>query len=136
ESLEEVTAVGEGDLPNALAWDFIKPVARFVEMTLRSSLVDALRDSSQQRQQSLEEFQFHGERLAWYKERQERKEVSLNIETRKALKETDEAFLDSMKDEQRRLAALNFTTTEIKLESVLADEAKAKAAEEADQAAA
>src|SRR5690606_16122357 len=37
---------------------------------------------------------------------------------------------------QRRLAALNFTTTEIKLESVLADEAKAKAAEEADQAAA
>lgn len=124
ESLEEVTAVGEGDLPNALAWDFIKPVARFVEMTLRSSLVDALRDSTLDRQNSLEEFSFHKERLAWYKEREERKEVSLNIEARKAMKEADEAFLDSKKEEQRKLAALNFPATEVKLESVIADEAK------------
>ncbi|MGY8693164.1 MAG: S41 family peptidase, partial [Verrucomicrobiia bacterium] len=36
-SIADVTAVGEADLDNALAWDYIKPARYFVEMTLKKS---------------------------------------------------------------------------------------------------
>ena len=130
ESLEEVTATGEADLPNALSWDYIKPVTRFVEMTLKNSVVEALKLASEQRREDLAEFNFLKRRIQWFKERDERKEISLNLEQRKAMMEQDEAFLDEMKEEQRRLAELNYTTREIKLDSVLRDEA-AREAEEA-----
>lgn len=130
QSIEEVTAVGEADLPESLAWDYIKPVARFVEMTLKNSLLEALTTSSEQRAQTLEEFQFLQKRLDWYVQREDRKEISLNLEKRKIMMEEDEAFLDAIKDEQRLLAQNNFEYTEIKLDSVIREEAQRAKEEE------
>jgi len=131
QSIEEVTAIGEADLPESLSWDYIKPVARFVEMTLKNSLLETLTTKSQERAESLEEFKFLQKRLDWYMEREERKEISLNLETRKIMMEEDEAFLDSIKDEQRLLAENNFEFDEIKLDSVIREEAQ-RAKEEAE----
>ncbi len=129
-SVEEVNAVGEADLPAALAWDYIKPVARFVEMTLKTGLVEALSNARDNRMQALEEFAFQQKRLAWLQERKDRKEISLNLEKRKVLMEEDKLFIEAMEDEQRQLANLNYKTTEIKLDSVVREEAQ-RAAEEA-----
>ena len=136
ESIEEITAVGEADLPNALSWDYINPVARFVEMTLKSSLVESLADLSSKRMDSLDEFQFLQKRIDFLQQREDRKEISLNLDTRKSMLETDEAFLDTMKEEQRQLADLmSFEEEIIKLESVIRDE-EARAKEQAEQDAA
>ncbi|MBC2605083.1 carboxy terminal-processing peptidase [Pelagicoccus albus] len=123
-SIEEITAVGEADLPNALSWDYIKPVTRFVEMTLKSNLLEQLTSSSEERMSSLEEFEFLQKRLDWYSEREEKKKISLNLEQRKVMMEEDEAFLDSIKDEQRSLAEKNYEFTEVKLDSVIREEAQ------------
>lgn len=131
ESIEEVTAVGEADLPESLSWDYIKPVARFVEMTLKNSLLETLTTKSEERAKTLEEFKFLKKRLDWYMEREERKEISLNLEKRKIMMEEDEAFLEAIKDEQRLLAENNFDYTEVKLDSVIREEAQ-RAKEEAE----
>lgn len=123
-SIEEVVAVGEADLPQSLSWDYIKPVARFVEMTLKNSLLEALLAGSEARAEQLEEFRFLQKRLDWFAEREERKQISLNLEHRKVMMEADEAFLDSLKDEQRLLAANNFANSEVKLDSVIREEAQ------------
>lgn len=120
-SVEQIMAVGESELPNALAWDYINPARRFMEMTLKDSFVEYLQAQSAQRQSELEEFQFLQQRIDWYKEREERTSVSLNLETRKRLMEEDKSFIESMKDKQRELAALNFPSTEVKLDAVLAE---------------
>ncbi len=129
DSIDEITAKGEADLPAALSWDYIKPVTRFVEMALKNSFVESLKNESANRRASLEEFTFLDKRLDWFKERQDRKEISLNLQQRKAMMEADEAFLEAMKAEQRRLASFNFSKTDVKLESVIRDEAK-RAAED------
>ena len=131
QSIEEVTAVGEADLPESLSWDYIRPVSRFVEMTLKNNLLETLISSSQARAESLEEFEFLQKRLDWFQEREERKEISLNLETRMVMMEEDEAFLEAIRDEQRLLAENNFDYTEIKLDSVIREEAQ-RAKEEAE----
>ncbi|MDQ8205184.1 carboxy terminal-processing peptidase [Pelagicoccus sp. SDUM812003] len=131
ESVEEVTAVGEADLPNALAWDYIKPVARFVEMTLKTNLLESIINASKERIDSMEEFAFQRRRLDWFRKLEDRKEISLNLEQRKIMMKQEETFLDEMKDEQRLLAEKNYTFKEIKLDSVLREEAQ-RAEEEAE----
>ncbi|MCH6256459.1 carboxy terminal-processing peptidase [Puniceicoccaceae bacterium K14] len=119
-SVSEILADGEADLPNALSWDYVKPAGSFAEKTLNRDFVEDLIKNSQERQKELEEFQFLNQRIEWVKEREERKEISLNLEKRKVLMETEKEFSDGMKDEQRRLAELNFEAEELKLESVIA----------------
>jgi len=130
QSIEEVTAVGEADLPNSLSWDFIKPVSRFVEMTLKNNLLESLTASSEQRMNSLEEFQIQKQRLEWLEEREERDGVSLNLEKRKVMMAEDEAFTEMMKEHQRRLSETNYEYSEVQLESVKREEER-RAAEEA-----
>ncbi|MEM9157956.1 MAG: carboxy terminal-processing peptidase [Verrucomicrobiota bacterium] len=133
-SIEEIMATGEAELDNALAWDYIKPARRFVEMKLKSSFIDKLKAQSEDRQQELDEFAFLNKRMSWYQEREDRTSISLNIEKRKTLMDTDEAFLDAMKDEQRTLAETNYETTELELKSLGAteEEEEVAAIEEAE----
>ena len=133
QSIEEVTATGEADLPHSLAWDYIKPVTRFVEMSLKDNLVATLNEASSNRVESFEEFSFLKKRLDWFEEREDRKKISLNLESRKSMMEQDEAFIEEMKTEQRQLAEMNYESSEIKLDSILRDEA-IKKAEEAERA--
>lgn len=125
-SIADVTAVGEADLDNALAWDYIKPARYFVEMTLKKSFVETLQEQSEQRQIQLEEFDFLKQRIDWYQERDDQKTISLNLETRKQLMDKDQEFIDDMKDRQRLLAEVNFEGAEVKLDAVLKEEAENK----------
>lgn len=123
-SVADITAVGEADLDNALPWDYIKPARFFVEMTLKKPFIDTLKTQSENRRIKLEEFDFLRERIDWYRDRDEQKTISLNLEERKRMMDEDQEFIDAMEDRQRTLADLNFESSEIKLDAVLAEEAE------------
>lgn len=129
-SVADITAVGEADLDNALAWDYIKPARFFVEMTLKKPFIETLQEQSKQRRIQLEEFAFLKERIDWYQEREEQKAISLNLEKRKKMMEEDKEFIEIMKGKQRVFAESNYKSREIKLDAVLKEEAENKEEEE------
>ena len=96
----------------------------FVEMTLKKPFVETLKTQSESRRIRLEEFDFLRERIDWYRDRDEQKTISLNLEERKRMMDEDQEFIDAMEDRQRALAELNFESSDIKLDAVLAEEAE------------
>jgi len=114
--------IGESSLPHALMWDEIKPT-NFNGKPLAQSFVNPLRQASLGRQNSLEEFSYLKKNIDWFKERQEQKTVSLNLEQRIALKKADDEFQKKLNSERDRLAKTNYSSHEIKLASVLKAEA-------------
>jgi carboxyl-terminal processing protease len=68
---------------------------------------------------SLEEFNYLQERIDWMREREEMKSVSLNLETRRAMKQQDEQFRDAMKSRRAELARLNYLQRPVLLDSVV-----------------
>ena len=121
-SIDDLLPFGESDLPNAMVWDTIRP-ARFTGFSIRSELLDNLRERSLDRQNTLGEFQFLNRRIDWFKVKQEQKAISLNLEERRTRKVIDEAFTEEMDREQTILADLNFDSTEHLLDSVLKNRA-------------
>jgi len=116
-AIEDYLPIGEADLPNALPWDTIAP-AGIRGRQLDSMLCDHLRNATRMRVNTLDEFDFLKARIAWLRAREERKEISVNLETRRAMKAEDEKFRDEMKARQNTLAELNFTQRDIQLNSV------------------
>jgi carboxyl-terminal processing protease len=98
-SIDDFLAVGEADLPNALPWDTIYPL-RFNGRELDDSLVDFMNRSTSLRMSALDEFRFNSDRIDWFRERQEMKTVSLNLDSRRNRKGTEETFRDEMKARQ------------------------------------
>ncbi|MEZ5276314.1 MAG: carboxy terminal-processing peptidase [Opitutaceae bacterium] len=119
-SIDDYLPIGESDLPNAMAWDTIRP-ARFSGFSLRPDLLTSLKEHSTERQNSLEEFQFLNRRINWFRAKQDEKAISLNLETRRTQKVIDEAFREEMDAEQTKLADLNYPSTEVLLDSVIKD---------------
>ncbi|MFZ5495512.1 MAG: carboxy terminal-processing peptidase [Verrucomicrobiota bacterium] len=126
-SIDDFLPIGEGTLPRALVWDEIRPTA-FTGKALDRTLVQPLREASRTRQDSLEEFTYLKKNIDWFREKQEQKTVSLNLGQRLATKQADEEFRKAMKAEAERLARSNYTSREIKLDSVLKAEAAGLAA--------
>jgi carboxyl-terminal processing protease len=117
-SINNFLPIGEADLPHALMWDEIKS-APFEGKALAKAFVQPLQNASQERQQSLEEFAYLKKSIDWFKERQEQKTISLNLTQRQARKQADDDFKKTMDAERDRLAKNNYTSREIKLDSVL-----------------
>ncbi len=117
-----IPGIGEASLPHALMWDEIKPTS-FTGKSLDQSLVQPLRQASLARQDSLEEFAYLKKNIDWFKERQEQKTVSLNLEERISRKQSDDDFQKALKAERDRLAKTNYTSHDVKLASVLKAEA-------------
>lgn len=130
-SISDHMKIGESDLTNALPWDAI-PSVEFnpsdawlgdvptVTPVLRSELLSR----SRSRQETLPEFQHLAEGIARFAERQERTEISLNLEERRRQREEDRAFAEAMRGRSQELARDNFPREEVKLEvSRLTDEA-------------
>lgn len=111
-SIEDFLPIGESDMPNALVWDEI-PSTLFEGRPLAAELVASLRDASQQRQTTLEEFSYLQRNVDWFQKRQQEKLVTLNLEKRREQKEADTAFRKAMAAERNRLAALDFTREDI-----------------------
>ncbi len=123
-SIDDFLPIGESSLPHALVWDEIQPT-NFTGKALDPTVVQPLRQSSLARQSTLEEFTYLKKYIDWFKERQEQKNVSLNLEQRLALKKADDDFQKSLDTERDQLAKTNYVSREIKLDSVV----KAAAAE-------
>ena len=111
-SIEDFLPIGESDMPNALVWDEI-PSTLFEGRPLAAELVASLRDASQQRQTTLEEFSYLQRNVDWFQKRQQEKLVTLNLEKRREQKEADTAFRKAMAAERNRLADLDFTREDI-----------------------
>ncbi len=117
-SIDDYLPIGESSLPHALIWDEIKSTS-FEGKALAQTFVKPLVEASRERQDSLEEFAYLKKNIDWFKERQEHKTISLNLEQRQALKLTDDEFKKKMDAERDLLAKANYVTREIKLDSVL-----------------
>lgn len=117
-SIDDFLPIGESDLPHALLWDEIKSVP-FEGRALTQTFMQPLLEASRERQHTLEEFAYLNKNIGWFKEHQEQKNVSLNLSQREALKQTDGDFKKIMDAERERLAKGNYTSREVKLDSVL-----------------
>ena len=109
-SIEDSLPIGEADLPRALVWDQI-PTSFFDGEPVSPKVVTPLRQSSLERQAKLEEFAYLRKNVEWFKNRQEQKLISVNIEERRQQKAADDAFRKEMKAEKERLAKNDFAFT-------------------------
>jgi carboxyl-terminal processing protease len=71
----------------------------------------------------LEEFAYLKKSIDRFKERQEQKTISLNLDERLARKKSDDDFQKEMDAERDRLAKINYVEHEVKLDSVVKAEA-------------
>lgn len=101
---------GEKDLENALAWDKITPVSFTPRRNQQeyfsqvdNDLLNNLRQRSQHRMETIEEFDFLSRHIEWFRERDEIKDISLNLEYRRQDKERVEEMRNAFRDERRRL---------------------------------
>jgi len=140
-SIDDYLPIGEASLPHALVWDEIKSTS-FRGKTLAPTFLKPLIQASHQRQDSLEEFAYLKKNIDWFKERQDHKTISLNLQQRQSLKVADEEFKKKMDAERDVLAKANYATRAVKLDSVLKlestspKEASAPAPEDGDGEAA
>jgi len=122
-SINEFLPIGESDLPHAMAWDEIKPVnwtPQYDEFgskyePINDSTKDYLRDLSEERQKDLEEFTFLKDSIDWFRERQDKVSFSLNLDERKATKESEKTVRDALKDRETELQKLFYPSTHISL---------------------
>lgn len=122
-SFNEFLSIGESDLPNALAWDILeaeeweKERDQFpIRSPLQNDLIARLRDRSEQRQEEKDEFRYLNENIEWFRDKQEQKEVSLNLGKRQEQKETDTAFREEMKEVEESLAANTYNSKKFLLD--------------------
>jgi carboxyl-terminal processing protease len=113
-SADEYMPIGETDLPHALIWDEI-PSTSFDGHPLNPKFLASLRESSLFRLNHLEEFAYLKKNIEWFKEKQDQKDISLNLENRRNQKLLDDAFKKSMRTEKDALAKNDFPYTEITL---------------------
>ena len=107
-SIEDFLPIGEGDLPRALVWDQI-PTSFFDGEPLDPKVLTPLRQSSLERQSTLDEFTYLRKNVERFKMRQEEKLISVNLDERKRQKESDDAFRKEMKAEKERLSKNEYT---------------------------
>lgn len=109
-----IPGIGEASLPHVLAWDKIA-TSSFDGAPLDAKVLSPLRQSSLSRQDKLEEFAFLRKNVDWFKNRQEQKLISLNLEERQNQKAADDTFRKAMKQERDLLAKNDFTFSEVRL---------------------
>jgi len=104
-SINEFLPIGESDLPNALPWDSISPAVWFAADVIPAggarvdgALLGTLSEHSTRRMADLPEFAYLDEMIARFKEKDERKDISINKQKRLAEKEDDKTFRNHMED--------------------------------------
>lgn len=137
-SHREFLPIGEADLPKAMLWDKINAVNSAYPEAERSgnfqpideSFKSRLRDLSEARQIELEEFSFLKKSISVFKERQETKAFSLNLEKRLQLKETDKLVREELEAREDELEKHFFPSEKIVLGDPPATPATAIAGED------
>jgi carboxyl-terminal processing protease len=116
-SVNNYAEVGEASLEDALQWDRI-PSADYVSEARIAPLLDQLRERSEKRLSSDPDFEYVREDIALYKDYLADKSVSLNLETRRAEKETNEARSELRKKERESRPEVAETIYKITLKDV------------------
>lgn len=101
-SLVDEEQIGESALPNAMAWDTIRP-ARYLRIGDFSSMLLELRKRSEQRTAGNADFQYIREQAAMLDEARKQKQLSLNESVRRA--ERDSLRQKSLDAENKRRRA-------------------------------
>ena len=122
-SHRESLPIGEADLPHAMLWDEIKPVNWTYSVSelskdfqpIDETMKSHLKTLSETRQNELEEFSFLKESIAFFKERQETKSFSLNMEKRLELKQSDKLLRDELEAREDELEKNFFPSEKITL---------------------
>lgn len=131
-SVNEFLPIGEDDLPHALPWDSIEKADWVNDWEkLNFDAVDpemesALLAASEKRQESLEEFQFLREQIAWRRQRFDEKEISLNLEQRIEKKISEQSYVEKLDDEYEALSDRNYPSEEYILKIAEEQEALSK----------
>jgi len=122
-SVNEFLPIGESDLPNALAWDTIEPLDWLSSnehlndhFVTTDTLLNMLRNLSEERMQTLDEFTYLKENISWFQKKQDEKEISLNFDQRRKQKDGDTRFKASMDKRLDELSALDFPSTDVLLD--------------------
>ncbi len=122
-SINEYLPMGESDLPNALVWDAIEPLKWNPKETvgpngnlIEDDIVSFLRDASETRQNTLEEFTYLERQIDWFQKKQEEEEFSLNLEVRRTQRAIDNKFKEEMDDQLEILSRNYFQWHEVVLE--------------------
>ena len=97
-----------------MVWDEV-PTTFFEGKPLNADLVGFLKTASLLRQEELPEFAYLRKGVNWFKERQQEKLVSLNLDRRREQQTEDKAFLKELKQEKKQLADLDFPYQEFRL---------------------
>jgi len=115
---------GEADLDNALSWGRIDPIEFQLPerenpefAIVRNDLLETLQTRTSLRMADYEEFDYLNRTVAWYEERHEQKSVVLNLEQRRAEKESLESmrlFFDELRDGLNR--ELAYSARAVKLD--------------------
>jgi carboxyl-terminal processing protease len=124
-SIDDFLPLGEAELPHALVWDRI-PTSEFGGSPVDPKIVAALRQASLARQSKLDEFAYLKKDVAWFRERQDEKLVSLNLEERRKEKASDDAFVKDMNAEKSLIAKGDYPFKEILLAPRVPQNLKAK----------
>lgn len=103
-SIDEFLPIGEQDLPHALSWDIIS-TSFFDSTPIPARDFVTLRKRSEERRETLPEFALLQKSIERFKERQAEKSVSLNLETRRAVKADDKAFREETRAARKALEA-------------------------------
>ena len=122
-SHREFLPIGEADLDKAMGWDKINPVnwaypeAEWSEdfRPIDENFKSQLRTLSEARQIELEEFSFLQKSISVFKERQETKAFSLNLEKRLEIKQSDKLIREELEAREDELEKTFFPSEKIVL---------------------
>lgn len=111
-SINDLLPIGESDLPSALHWDCIAPIAwdynqhlPQVHVHVTQDLIHYLNGHSEQRQKTLEEFQFLHDRIARAQTIYTNKMVPLTLEKRQFLRVEDENFYKKFHEQRHAISS-------------------------------
>ncbi len=114
-SVDDYLPIGESSLPHALGWDEI-PASKFNGHALDPAALTSLRAASTARQAKLPEFSFLQRSIAWFKARQDQKDLSLNLKSRQQQMDTDAAYKKTTDAELKTLEkSSSYAFTEVML---------------------
>lgn len=93
--------VGESSLPNALPWDKIDSVS-YPNIDIITKLLPELRSRHEQRSERSPAFQYHVKKIKLVKKRNQRKQITLNIEKRRELRKQHHQQMLSLVNAHRK----------------------------------
>ncbi|MBC2601954.1 carboxy terminal-processing peptidase [Puniceicoccus vermicola] len=123
-SMNSLISIGEADLDHSMEWDTITPVSFGIEkddamdlVLVDDSLIESLREQSQSRMDSLEEFSYLDETIEFFKKRKDEKLISLNLVERQKQQDSDRTVRTAFRERRDELSASKYSYEPILLDT-------------------